>query len=70
MTPSPPLIWTKSSHSNPDGGNSPDWNPTSGTAAGAVPVRGSMDPTGPVLGLPVSVFGAFISCVKSGTFPG
>ncbi|MFK8847151.1 DUF397 domain-containing protein [Streptomyces sp. Ac-502] len=60
--------WAKSSYSSPEGGNCLEWDSTSGIATGAVAVRDSKNPGGPVLSLSSRSFAAFIAGVKAGTF--
>jgi hypothetical protein len=60
------LDWIKSSYSN-NGGTCVEWAPAVATT-GIVPVRDSKDPSGPVLGFPVSSFTSFVEGVKGGEF--
>ncbi|MFH8749024.1 DUF397 domain-containing protein [Streptomyces rimosus] len=68
MTPQLRLAWTKSSHSNPDGGNCLEWSPASCTATGAIPIRDSKNPQGPVLIVPAHSFKEFVGGVKANAF--
>lgn len=61
-----PLNWIKSSYSG-SGGTCVEWAPAVATT-GIVPVRDSKDPSGPVLGFPVSSFASFVAGVKGGEF--
>ncbi|WP_078658087.1 DUF397 domain-containing protein [Streptomyces rimosus] len=68
MTPQLRPAWTKSSHSNPDGGNCLEWSPASGTATGVIPIRDSKAPAGPILTFPAHSFAIFIAGVKADAF--
>ncbi|MFJ5674406.1 DUF397 domain-containing protein [Streptomyces sp. NPDC093097] len=58
--------WFKSSYSNA-GGNCVE---VANGFAGAVPVRDSKDPHGPVLAFSVSDWSSFVTAVKGGEFKG
>ncbi|MFW6718752.1 DUF397 domain-containing protein [Streptomyces sp. MAR4 CNY-716] len=60
--------WVKSSYSNGNGGDCVEWAPDF-AATGIVPVRDSKDPDGPALTFTTDAWAAFISDVKTGTFP-
>ncbi|MEW1719854.1 DUF397 domain-containing protein [Streptomyces sp. NPDC093109] len=64
-TESLPLLWAKSSYSN-NGGTCVEWSPAHACATGAVPVRDSKTPSGPILILPAAAFASFVAGVKSG----
>ncbi|MER7989441.1 DUF397 domain-containing protein [Streptomyces noursei] len=55
--------WSKSSYSS-NGGACVEWAPTSAASTGAVPVRDSKTPEGPVLSFPVASFSSFIAAIK------
>ncbi|MFD7529520.1 MULTISPECIES: DUF397 domain-containing protein [unclassified Streptomyces] len=59
--------WRKSSHSGNESGSCVEVldNHPSG-----VPVRDSKNPHGPALVIPTAGWSAFVTSVKSGTFPG
>ncbi|NJP99026.1 DUF397 domain-containing protein [Streptomyces zingiberis] len=58
--------WRKSSYSNSDGGSCLEV--LDGHPAG-VPVRDSKNPDGPALLVPAPGWSAFVTAVKTGTFP-
>ncbi|WP_329127813.1 DUF397 domain-containing protein [Streptomyces caniferus] len=60
------LTWMKSSYSDRDGGNCIEIAPG---IPGAVPVRDSKDPHGPVLVFPTGGWSSFVAALKSGKFP-
>ncbi|MFG2137496.1 DUF397 domain-containing protein [Streptomyces sp. NPDC048650] len=62
------FAWTKSSHSDGDGGQCLEFSRALTEAHGAVPVRDSKDPDGPVLVFPAGGWATFISAVKQGQF--
>ncbi|MGW1144303.1 DUF397 domain-containing protein [Streptomyces sp. NPDC002454] len=64
---SPPLRWTKSSHSVQNGGACVEWAPDT-AMAGTVPVRDSKDVAGPVVSFSASAFSSFVTGVKGGMF--
>ncbi|MFC8825134.1 DUF397 domain-containing protein [Streptomyces sp. NPDC057137] len=57
--------WFTSSYSD-NGGACVEVAANLAAARGIVPVRDSKNPTGPVLGLPVNSFAAFVAGVKAG----
>ncbi|MBB1245569.1 DUF397 domain-containing protein [Streptomyces durbertensis] len=57
--------WIKSSYSD-NGGTCVEWAPRVASATGAVPVRDSKRPTGPVLRFSADAFAAFVTGVKAG----
>ncbi|MEU9078452.1 DUF397 domain-containing protein [Kitasatospora sp. NPDC048538] len=59
--------WRKSSYSGNDGGNCIEVAP--GSLPGAVPVRDSKDPHGPVLTFPAASWQAFVASVRAGHLP-
>lgn len=59
------LAWRRSSYSNGTGGECVE---VADGAAGAVPVRDSKSPDGPVLVLAPSGWATFVSAVKAGHF--
>ncbi|MFD7108450.1 DUF397 domain-containing protein [Streptomyces celluloflavus] len=63
-TDSPSLLWVKSSYSN-NGGSCVEWAPAA-AVTGAVPVRDSKDPHGPVLAIAPAAWSAFVDGVKAG----
>jgi len=63
-----PDRWVKSTYSGGEGGNCIEWAPDH-AVTGAVPVRDSKDPEGPVLVFGVDAFASFVSAVKAGQFP-
>ncbi|WP_338931723.1 DUF397 domain-containing protein [Streptomyces netropsis] len=52
--------WRKSSYSNPSGG---DCVEVADNISGVVPVRGSKNPHGPALAIPVRAWAAFIAAL-------
>ncbi|AJT65343.1 hypothetical protein T261_3678 [Streptomyces lydicus] len=58
--------WTKSSHSDRDGGNCIEVAPG---IPDVVPVRDSKNPDGPALVFPTADWSSFVDAVKGGTFP-
>lgn len=58
--------WRKSSHSGDNGG---DCIEVAFGTPGAVPVRDSKDPGGPVLVFPGSSWSAFVEAVRAGRLP-
>ncbi|MFH9423694.1 DUF397 domain-containing protein [Streptomyces sp. NPDC017529] len=60
--------WVKSSYSSPEGGNCVECCPTSGMVTGAIRIRDSKTPQGPVLSFPADSFAEFVACVKAGEF--
>ncbi|MFI0979662.1 DUF397 domain-containing protein [Streptomyces sp. NPDC021093] len=58
-------VWIKSSYSNPDGGSCVEWSPST---PGAVPVRDSKVPCGPVLAFPPTAWDFFVAAVKADGF--
>ncbi|MFE5585340.1 DUF397 domain-containing protein [Kitasatospora sp. NPDC056531] len=60
------LAWRKSSYSGTNGGNCIEVAP--GFLPGAVPVRDSKDPQGPVLLFSASAWKSFVSGVQTGDF--
>ncbi|MFH8555052.1 DUF397 domain-containing protein [Streptomyces celluloflavus] len=60
-----PLNWIKSSYSG-SGGSCVEWAPASTSSTGAVPVRDSKDPHGPVLTIAPAAWSAFVGGVKAG----
>ncbi|GGZ27445.1 DUF397 domain-containing protein [Streptomyces nitrosporeus] len=67
MTDVPPSEWIKSSYSG-NGGTCVEWAPARAAATGAVPVRDSKVPGGPVLTVPAGAFASFVAGVKTGEF--
>ncbi|MFS8198568.1 DUF397 domain-containing protein [Streptomyces sp. CWNU-52B] len=65
MTESP--RWSTSSYSG-NGGQCVEVATNLAASRGAVPVRDSKNPTGPVLDLPTGSFVAFVASVKAGEF--
>ncbi|MBW1604412.1 DUF397 domain-containing protein [Streptomyces sp. JJ66] len=61
------MTWVKSTYSNGGGGGCVEWAP-SAAATGAVPVRDSKEPTGPVLTFPRTGWTAFVGAVRCGRF--
>ncbi|WP_374227320.1 DUF397 domain-containing protein [Streptomyces sp. JJ66] len=61
------MTWVKSSYSNGDGGGCVEWAP-SATTTGAVPVRDSKEPTGPVLSFTSHGWTTFVTAVKRDNF--
>ncbi|WP_031081767.1 DUF397 domain-containing protein [Streptomyces sp. NRRL WC-3549] len=59
------LRWYKSSYSD-NGGTCVEWAPGHAATTGAVPVRDSKNPGGPVLTVPATAFTAFVTGVKAG----
>ncbi|MBW1601419.1 DUF397 domain-containing protein [Streptomyces sp. JJ66] len=64
-TESPTPHWVKSSYSG-NGGTCVEWAPGVAAATGAVPVRDSKSPAGPVLSVSPAAFSAFVAGVKAG----
>ncbi|WP_367428635.1 DUF397 domain-containing protein [Streptomyces celluloflavus] len=62
---SPSLRWVKSSYSG-SGGTCVEWSPTTTAVTGAVPVRDSKDPHGPVLTIAPAAWSTFVGSVKTG----
>ncbi|WP_307806421.1 DUF397 domain-containing protein [Streptomyces sp. FH025] len=60
------LTWRKSSYSGTNGGNCVE---VASGLPGAVPVRDSKDPHGPVLVFPASIWESFIAAVRAGELP-
>ncbi|MEV5596921.1 DUF397 domain-containing protein [Streptomyces sp. NPDC052496] len=63
-----PTRWVKSSYTSAEGGNCVEWSPATAEATGAVPVRDSKNPRGPVLTFPARSFAQFIAGVKADAF--
>ncbi|MFD7738427.1 DUF397 domain-containing protein [Streptomyces sp. MJM8645] len=59
-----PLEWFKSSYSS-NGGQCIE---VSDSVPGAVPVRDSKDPEGPVLAFPADAWSSFVAAVRTGEF--
>ncbi|MER7765782.1 DUF397 domain-containing protein [Kitasatospora sp. NPDC096140] len=59
--------WRKSSYSGDNGGECIEVAP--GFLPGAIPVRDSKDPDGPVLVFPTAAWEAFITAVRTGDLP-
>ncbi|GGO35694.1 hypothetical protein GCM10012286_06720 [Streptomyces lasiicapitis] len=57
--------WRRSSYSNQDGGNCVEWAPERVAAVGAVPVRDSKRPGGPVLTLAPEAWSAFVDFARA-----
>ncbi|MEU7183088.1 MULTISPECIES: DUF397 domain-containing protein [Streptomyces] len=57
--------WVKSSYSEGNGGNCVEWAPAY-APSGAVPVRDSKDPHGPVLTITSGAWSSFVSAVRGG----
>ncbi|MFI2211967.1 DUF397 domain-containing protein [Streptomyces sp. NPDC020141] len=64
-TNSPPLRWVKSSYSTQNGGACVEWAPDRASTTGAVPIRDSKRPTGPVLTVSPSAFAGLVALAKS-----
>ncbi|MEV7477200.1 DUF397 domain-containing protein [Streptomyces halstedii] len=60
-------VWVKSTHSD-NGGTCVEWAPGHAATTGAVPVRDSKNPGGPVLTVPATAFASFVTGVKAGEF--
>ncbi|WP_223766662.1 DUF397 domain-containing protein [Streptomyces huiliensis] len=58
--------WVKSSYSGRDGTDCVEWAPASG-ASGAIPVRDSKRPTGPMLRIPANAFASLVTAIKNDT---
>ncbi|WP_326597990.1 DUF397 domain-containing protein [Streptomyces sp. NBC_01803] len=58
--------WTKSTHSSGNGGQCVECARNLAAATGAVPVRDSKDPRGPVLAFTTNGWTSFLSAVASG----
>ncbi|MFJ5122063.1 MULTISPECIES: DUF397 domain-containing protein [unclassified Kitasatospora] len=61
------LTWRKSSYSGSEGGNCIE---VAESLRGAVPVRDSKDPDGPVLPFTTHSWQAFVAGIRAGDFPG
>ncbi|MET9807680.1 DUF397 domain-containing protein [Streptomyces halstedii] len=61
------LRWYKSSYSN-NGGDCIEVAANHTATTGAVPVRDSKNPGGPVLTVPATAFASFVTGVKAGEF--
>ncbi|WP_078897495.1 DUF397 domain-containing protein [Streptomyces rimosus] len=60
--------WAKSSYSSQDGGNCLEWSPASAIASGAIPIRDSKAPSGPILTFSTRSFAEFITSIKADAF--
>ncbi|AKA05552.1 regulatory protein [Streptomyces noursei ZPM] len=60
--------WVKSSYSSAEGGNCVECAPASAATTGAVPVRDSKTPEGPILTVSTKSFSAFIAAIKNDAF--
>ncbi|MER7585362.1 DUF397 domain-containing protein [Kitasatospora sp. NPDC097691] len=60
-------IWRKSSYSGGNGGNCIEV--ALAILPGAIPVRDSKDPHGPVLAFPAAAWASFVTAVRAGEFP-
>ncbi|MEV0438022.1 DUF397 domain-containing protein [Streptomyces spectabilis] len=56
--------WRRSSYSNQDGGNCVEWVPTYAVVHGAVPVRDSKVPGGPVLTVSTGAWSCFVDFAR------
>ncbi|WP_073795448.1 DUF397 domain-containing protein [Streptomyces uncialis] len=56
--------WSKSTHSGPDGGTCVEWAPAHASATGAVPIRDSKAPDGPVLMVSATAFAGLVTMAK------
>ncbi|WP_445394721.1 DUF397 domain-containing protein [Streptomyces sp. LE64] len=61
--------WVRSSYSG-SGGTCVEWAPGGAAVTGAVPVRDSKVPVGPVLSFPVAAFSSFVAGVRAGRLDG
>ncbi|MER5780124.1 DUF397 domain-containing protein [Streptomyces mobaraensis] len=59
--------WVKSSYSDRDGTDCVEWAPAS-APSGAIPIRDSKRPTGPILRVPATAFAGLVSAIKGGAF--
>ncbi|MFD9904822.1 DUF397 domain-containing protein [Streptomyces sp. NPDC059063] len=57
--------WRRSSYSNQDGGNCVEWAPEHAAAYGAVPVRDSKTPGGPVIALSTQAWSSFVGFART-----
>ncbi|MER5933720.1 DUF397 domain-containing protein [Streptomyces sp. NPDC002054] len=65
MSTTSPHQWTKSTYSNPDGGNCLEWDRAHAAAVGVAPVRDSKRPNGPIIYVSANAWAGLVGFVQA-----